>query len=773
MTWTCMVCTFENGNDNAKECNICASKRPASFTEAVKTQQKLSQRTLFGIPAAQNLDASISKKKRPRPNATTYDIATATFTQNSTVDLTNDPMTASEVTTLPRKKKPPSQPIQQKRHQQVSIITNSSDRLVSKEPFDKLWERAQSNMQTIFNIPCLRHLQPIAIQTSLQRRSQIIIMATGGGKSLCYQLPATVFGGVTLVVSPLIALMQDQVQALLNKGVAAAVVSSANGERANVQIFERLLGRSLNNNNKKQEQQKQSPKAMAPITLLYGTPELIQTERFRTILIELYTTQRLAMIAIDEAHCLSTWGHDFRTAYRKLDWLRHEFRDIPFLACTATATPKVIQDIRKVLLMEHAPCHLSSFNRPNIAYEVRFKDSLDNMTDTGAIGDLLVLIQQQHQAEATAGPCSGIVYCHKRQDTEDLAKQITTCTGISAAAYHAGLKDAERLQVQTDWTAGKLSIAVATVAFGMGVDLAHVRYVVHWSLPKTVEGFYQESGRGGRDLKPALSVLYYSKEDASRFSFIIRKSATPKTKDSSERALEALEHMVNYCVLPACRRQFLLKHFGENIQPDKVCQKTCDYCKDPQKVARAIQSSQVVKDVMNYKRGPISKPKGSDWDGQWGRPHGDDEYYDNGEDDAWGDDLRITGPPKGDDYHTKPAGKQKSFKSVLSKYEAMECQEDKMNGFVTFKSKLEEKSTSVLIPEHLRANAPDPFQHLAKVKPPQKSSADLGSERSKLEADLAKIKADQLAKLAALKAKTSRSVPPPPPMLSFGSKSKR
>ena len=738
MTWSCLMCTFDNILDSATHCNICATRRPGNFTEAVKIQQSLSQRTLFGASAAaETVSKSSLIKKRSRPEV------------------------KQECPTI----------------QITKAIASST---CSQDTFPVLWKRAQSNLQSIFQIPALRHLQPIAIQTALQRQSQIIIMATGGGKSLCYQLPATVFGGVTIVVSPLIALMQDQVQALLRKGISAAVVSSANGERKNAQILDRLLGRTTTTtttttNIKKNDINQPKSQPPPPITLLYGTPELLQTERFRTILTELYQTKRLAMIAIDEAHCLSTWGHDFRTAYRKLDWLRREFPNVPCIACTATATPKVIQDIRNVLLLQNAPCHMSSFNRVNISYQVRFKDSFDNMTDHGAVGDLLLFIQQQHKHHLTMStPCSGIVYCHRRQDTESIAQQITKRTGIKAASYHAGLKDAERSQVQSDWTDGKIHIAVATVAFGMGVDLAHVRYVVHWSLPKTVEGFYQESGRSGRDLKPAVSVLYYSKDDASRFAYIIRTSATPKNKDSSERALEALELMVNYCVLPACRRQFLLQHFGEIIQPNKVCQKTCDYCQDPKKVARAIQASLVVKDVMRYKRGPIVKHKGPEWDGQWQRPHGDDDDHITTGEDIWADcDLGITRPPKEDEFR-KPCATKRSLQSILNKYEAMECQENQKNGFVTFKDKVEEKSSTVLIPEHLRANAPDPFRHLEFAKPTQKSSVELGSERIRLEADLHKIKADQQAKLAALRMTSNRSAPPPPPpMLSFGSKKKR
>jgi ATP-dependent DNA helicase RecQ len=334
--------------------------------------------------------------------------------------------------------------------------------------FPSLWEKAMLNMKNIFRIDSLRNLQPIAVECALKRQSQIIVMATGGGKSLCYQLPATVIGGVTLVISPLIALMVDQVQALNDKGVAAAMVSSANGARANNEVMERLLGRPLKAQKKRS---KSNPPNLKPITVLYGTPELCQTERFRKVLFELHEQNRLASFAIDEAHCLSTWGHDFRPAFRSLSWLRTSFPNIPCTACTATATAKVIEDIRSVLLLKpgEVPCHVGSFNRPNITYEVRYKQSLDAMSVQGAMGDLVELVQQQHMAAAKEScPCSGIIYVHKRQDCDSLAKEISKRTGIRAAAYHAGLKDAQRSGVQREWTSGSIQVVVATISFGMG-----------------------------------------------------------------------------------------------------------------------------------------------------------------------------------------------------------------------------------------------------------------------------------------------------------------
>ena len=523
------------------------------------------------------------------------------------------------------------------------------------------------NMKAIFSIEKMRGLQPVAIEGALKRQNQIVIMATGGGKSLCYQLPATVLGGVTIVISPLIALMVDQVRALNDKGIAAALVSSANGASRNNAVMERLLGRPLQT----QKKGSKDPPKLKPVTILYGTPELVQTERFRRVLIELYGKNQLAFFAIDEGHCLSTWGHDFRPAYRNLQWLRTSFPNIPCTVCTATATSKVIADIRDVLLLpeREVPCHISSFNRANISYEVRFKDSLDAMSLQGAIGDLVEFVQQQHtEALKRSLPCSGIIYVHKRQDCEMLAKRIIKATGIRAAAYHGGLKDAERGEVQREWTGGSVQIAVATIAFGMGIDLAHVRYVVHWSLAKTVEGFYQESGRAGRDGLPAVSILYYSKDEASKFSYLIQQQNNshkdPQSrKKSIEHSLNALHRMVNYCITPCCRRQYLLEHFGEKVDAKQVCNRTCDFCQNPKQIDKRIDASHVVKDVLdNTNRYKNEEPDYQEkWDGQWSKPHGDDGEEEDDWQDTWtAGDLGITNYAGAED----PANNEEGTASV-------------------------------------------------------------------------------------------------------------
>lgn len=744
MAWSCLACTFDNSADDSVACAICGTRRVAHAKKLASTKSP-QQRTLFGGVVSNGEGPSklqVPKKKKPR---------------------------------LEEKKQPPFEGYN------ASI---QMDRKVSTAPYEVLRAQAIETMKTRFGIEKLRNLQPIAIQLALQKKCQIIVMATGGGKSLCYQLPASVLGGVTLVISPLIALMVDQVQALNAKGIEAALMSSASGERNNKLVLERLLGRSLGATKKKSETQP----PLKPLRLLYCTPELLQTARFQDVVMELHNKQSLALVAIDEAHCLSMWGHDFRPAYRKLSWLSSFSVPVPIMACTATATPKVIQDIRDTLGLPEGevPCHLGSFNRPNISYEVRFKDSLDATRHDGAIGDLLALIKEKHSK--ASGPCSGIVYVHKRDDTTFIAKQITLTTGVPAAAYHAGLKDADRALVQQDWTTGKIKVAVATVAFGMGIDLGHVRYVLHWTLAKTVEGFYQESGRAGRDGEQALSVLYYSKEDASKFAFIIRKSASSKPAETrqqqdhnskaADRTLAALEQMINYCMIPGCRRQFLLSHFGEKINPKEICCKTCDYCENPVKVQKAIQASDIVKDVLKSAAKYTSQVKKmKEWDGQWQGPHGDEfDQDDGGFDERWGGDLCIT---EGDFETDSEVGLKPSFptkkkgfkqaKSILDKYEKMESTEFAEGGFVTFRANdgpgLPHRP--IEIPLHLRDGLPDPLGHLAKGKPAEKrkSSAELASEAQRMRENLERLKEERAARLAALQAtsKVASSRPPPPP----------
>ena len=428
-----------------------------------------------------------------------------------------------------------------------------------------------------------------------------------------------VFKGVTFVISPLIALMVDQVTALKAKGVSCALLSSANNDAEKKDILKSLenLARmgSLNLVG--------NASAMNPLKLVYCTPEMVETVRFKNVLKMLYLKRKISLFAIDEAHCLSCWGHTFRPAYLKLSWLRAAFPDVPCMACTATATKKVIEDIRKCLCFdENTNCLISSFNRKNIMYEVRYKEYLNHIEPDGALGNLITFVKSQHTSKMPS-PCAGIIYVHKRTDAASIALQITKRSGIKAAAYHAGLNDKERNITQDSWTKGEIQVVVATVAFGMGIDLSHVRYVIHWCLSKSIEGFYQESGRAGRDGLLSKSILYFSHDDASKLSFIARKNLEAKAlkTKSLDNTLNSLEEMIAYCLSCSCRRKFLLQHFGEEINTD-ICNKTCDFCLDPAKIESTLQAITALPN-MTKSIGRKSRKTEGVWDGQWNGPAGD------------------------------------------------------------------------------------------------------------------------------------------------------
>jgi len=703
------------------------------------------------------------------------------------------------------------------------------------ENIDALMQEAKHILLHTFGHTSLRPLQANAVQTALQRKSQIIVMATGGGKSLCYQIPALVNGGsgnnnsngvssgnnalshgthvensrVTIVICPLVALMVDQTNNLHKRGVmTAACLSSSVSAKTKAEIYRRL---QLDNATKKKEAKGKGKNAtmqpedlLTPIHLLYVTPELLETDRFRTVLTKLDALDRLNMFAVDEAHCLSTWGHDFRPAYRKLTWLRETFPSVPVMACTGTATAKVIDDIREILCLDSkkVPCIMGTFNRENISYEVRFKDSLNAKKPQGAMKDLVAVVKEHHEKAKKANePCSGIIYVHKREDCTALATQITKATGLMAAPYHAGLKDSERVETQRKWSDGTICIAVATVAFGMGIDLPHVRYVCHWTMAKSLEGFYQESGRGGRDGKPSLSILYYSKDDASKFAFLVRKNAERvaqkkgKLDGSSsqkvDHSLLELEGMVDYCTKPGCKRKYVLNHFGEKIDAESVCKNTCDYCRDPMKVQRAIKASECMSSVVNSyhatRAGNTGRSKSADMFNH--NPLASDESQDEYESDYyWGGDGELFGYSEFDQIEEKPTKPtQKGFvkaSKVLNKYEMKECQTGKKGGFVNFKTRTFEQTDEdkearrlrpVELPEHLRKNMPDPLAEAYKKKNDTgcdvdaKPSAAYASEAERLKAELEALKKEKTAFLEKMNQSGSSgpSKPLSAPSLSF------
>lgn len=584
MVWHCRLCTFENRCDRQSKCEICDGARletdiPINVVKNVSTgiESRRSKGTV-----QMNLFGGIAKLKEKESYRVDQTNKNNRSIKQSKTNF-NSSCSDGVVSELDPKKK---------EHAFLPLHLHSVDK--RDLSFSELKVLGKETLSNTFGIKKLRSLQPLAVTCALKKESQVVVMATGTGKSLCYQLPAVVLGGTTVVVSPLIALMNDQVRALTEKGVQAAVISSNNCEKHNKEIIERLL------NGRGSRKQESSIGSRKPIALLYVTPEQVETNRFRDLLKALNAENNLTMFVVDEAHCLSAWGHDFRKSYMKLDYLRLTYPNVPLMACTATATPAVLQDIKKVLHLETSPCHVGSFDRPNIFYRVRYKDSLETAGLGGAMKDLLCFIKKQHlRATKDSAPCAGIIYVHKREETTEIASTIQNQCGIRAVPYHAGLKVEERNKAQEAWMSGEANVAVATVAFGMGIDLAHVRYVIHWTMPKSIEAFYQESGRAGRDGFPSFSQVYYSKEDASKFQFLLNKNNKSKgdSLDPCPRDMTSLNEIIQYCTVPGCRRFRLLKHFGQSsADSKKLCNKGCDYCVNPDRVKRAIESAATAND---------------------------------------------------------------------------------------------------------------------------------------------------------------------------------
>ncbi|KAI5058648.1 hypothetical protein GOP47_0026818 [Adiantum capillus-veneris] len=448
---------------------------------------------------------------------------------------------------------------------QRSKDSTSSDK--SKAPVLRR-ENLLKILQLNFGHAGFRGRQLEAIEAVLSGKDCFCLMPTGGGKSLCYQIPALVKMGIVLVVSPLIALMENQVTTLKLQGIAADFLSSTQNATSKSKIFEDL------------ESGKPS------LRLLYVTPELIATSSFALKLKKLYDRGLLNLIAIDEAHCISSWGHDFRPSYRQLSKLRTSFSDVPILALTATAAKRVQQDIITSLSLHQPTILISSFNRPNIYYEVRYKDLLKNPYE-----DLRKLIK------ADVDACA-IVYCHARTTCDEVGAQLQA-DGISCRVYHAGLGDKVRSAALDDWASGRVPVIVGTVAFGLGIDRKDVRLVCHYNIPKSIESFYQESGRAGRDNKSSRSVLYYGLDDRRSMEYILQNASkrNKKLKDADnllKKGINDFKEIAAYCDSAGCRRQKLLSRFGEQVTT-ALCAKTCDFCCHPSQVSDNLQQLSEIK----------------------------------------------------------------------------------------------------------------------------------------------------------------------------------
>lgn len=421
-------------------------------------------------------------------------------------------------------------------------------------------------LQKKFGYKEFRGRQAEIIQSVLNGKDTLVLMPTGGGKSMCYQLPALAMEGLTLVISPLIALMKDQVDGLRLNGISAAALHSALGEDERREIF-----RGLNT---------------GELKILYVSPERLLEESgsFADYLKKL----KLSLIAIDEAHCISHWGHDFRPEYLAIGELRSTFTDVPFLALTATADGVTQKDICEKLCLQNATVFRSSFDRRNIYYRVEPKrDSYEK---------LLHFIKSRKEQ-------SGIIYCLSRNSTEKLAERLES-DGITAKAYHAGLSKAEREERQEQFKRDEVPVMVATIAFGMGVDKSNVRFVVHMDLPKNIESYYQETGRAGRDGLPSEALLFFSAGDAYLLRQFIYNEENP---GHEQLMLRKLNQMVRYGEFQGCRRHFLLKYFDEESSESCDNCDNCTYFKDVEVGDYTVQAQKLISTVIRILTGSLSR----------------------------------------------------------------------------------------------------------------------------------------------------------------------
>lgn len=395
-------------------------------------------------------------------------------------------------------------------------------------------KEAQQILEHHFGYSTFRPQQEEIITNVLEKKDTLVLMPTGGGKSICFQIPALLFEGVAVVVSPLISLMKDQVESLRANGIKAAYVNSSQDVIEERRVIEQAIN--------------------GEIKLLYVSPE-----KLFSITDTWLKDVRVSMFAIDEAHCVSMWGHDFRPEYTQLSTIRRQFSDVPFIALTATADKTTRKDIIKQLGLKKATIYISSFNRENLSLEVRA-----SVPKKKKIKEIISFIENRPNQ-------SGIIYCLSRKQTEEIANELRQ-NNIEAQAYHAGLLANKRAQIQEDFITDDLQIITATIAFGMGIDKSNVRWVIHNNLPKNIEGYYQEIGRAGRDGLPSETIMYYNLADL----MVLKKFADGSSQTPIYE--EKLNRMLNYAEATSCRRKILLAYFGEDLKQD--CG-NCDVCKNP------------------------------------------------------------------------------------------------------------------------------------------------------------------------------------------------
>ncbi|MEG4116063.1 DNA helicase RecQ [Microcoleus sp. N9_B4] len=406
----------------------------------------------------------------------------------------------------------------------------------SHPPISSVPLSLEQALKHFFGYDSFRPGQQEIVEAALQKRDMMIVMPTGGGKSLCFQLPALLKPGLTVVVSPLIALMQDQVEALQDNGIGATFLNSTLSSQ--------------------ETRSRETAILEGKIKLLYVAPERLLGERFLPFLDIVANKLGISAFAIDEAHCVSEWGHDFRPEYRQMQRVRDRYPDIPIMGLTATATERVRQDIIQQLTLRNPYIHVASFNRPNLYYEVRPKTK-------HSFAEVLQIIQKKGG--------SGIIYCLSRKKVDEVAYKLQQ-SGIQALPYHAGMNDVDRTTNQTRFIRDDVQVMVATVAFGMGINKPDVRFVIHYDLPKNLEGYYQESGRAGRDNEPAHCSLFFGYGDVKMIDYIIEQKPDPQEQ---RIARQQLRRVINYAESTECRRTIQLSYFGDSFPGN--CG-TCDNC---------------------------------------------------------------------------------------------------------------------------------------------------------------------------------------------------